>query len=164
MNWEAVGAIGEVAAAVLLVFSLIYVGIQIRQNTGELRRSSFRSVFDSYSNLRHATISTPEISRLHFKALSNPEELLPEELYRVEQFYTELAWATFHLYETIETGMMKQDSLNYSFQFLAQHLISMPGSTWWHAARSMYGPAFAKEVDKALDRLSSEKPEVPDDH
>lgn len=32
MNWEAIGAVGEILGAVAVLFTLIYLGLQIRQN------------------------------------------------------------------------------------------------------------------------------------
>ncbi len=33
MNWEAIGAIGEMAGAVAVVLTLIYLSVQVRQNS-----------------------------------------------------------------------------------------------------------------------------------
>lgn len=37
MNWEAIGAIGEIIGSVAVVASLAYVAIQLRQNTEMMR-------------------------------------------------------------------------------------------------------------------------------
>ena len=37
MNWEAIGAIGEVMGALVVIVTLGYLAIQIRQNTRALR-------------------------------------------------------------------------------------------------------------------------------
>ncbi len=42
MNWDAVGAIAEVVAVLGVVASLVFVGIQIRQNTVQLRQDNLR--------------------------------------------------------------------------------------------------------------------------
>ena len=36
MNWEAIGAIGEIGGAVLLLASLIYLGVQIRDTKRQM--------------------------------------------------------------------------------------------------------------------------------
>ena len=36
MNWEAIGATGEVVGAVAVFATLVYLAIQIRQNTASL--------------------------------------------------------------------------------------------------------------------------------
>ena len=37
MNWEAIGAVGEVLGAVAVVLTLIYLSLQIRQNTKAMK-------------------------------------------------------------------------------------------------------------------------------
>jgi hypothetical protein len=37
MNWQALGAIGEFVGGLLVVFSLLYLALQLRQNTRALR-------------------------------------------------------------------------------------------------------------------------------
>jgi hypothetical protein len=106
-DWEAISATAEVIAGISVVISLIYVAVQIRLNTQELRNASFREVFDTYSRLRHSSIDNPAISELHYKALENPDEMSAQEKYRIEQFYTELTWATHRLYETIAARMLR---------------------------------------------------------
>ncbi len=39
MNWEAIGAIGEVVGGIGVIVTLGYLAVQIRQNTGQLRRN-----------------------------------------------------------------------------------------------------------------------------
>jgi len=52
MNWDAVGAIAEVAGVLGIVISLVYVGVQVRQNTMQLRqdnlRETMRGTLDNY--------------------------------------------------------------------------------------------------------------------
>ena len=44
MNWEALGAIGEIVAAVAVVVTIGYLAVQIRQNTRSVRDSAFQEV------------------------------------------------------------------------------------------------------------------------
>ena len=40
MNWEALGAIGELTGAFAVVVSLIYVGVQVRHSAGAVRSAA----------------------------------------------------------------------------------------------------------------------------
>ena len=40
MNWEAIGAIGELTGAFAVVVSLIYVGVQVRHSAGAVRSAA----------------------------------------------------------------------------------------------------------------------------
>jgi hypothetical protein len=107
MNWDAVGAIGEIVGAAAVVATLGYLALQIRQNTRELRSSSFRDVFNSYSNVRLATIENSDVSELITKAFERPEEISAAQRYRLDQLYTEFAWATYQLNAAIADGFME---------------------------------------------------------
>jgi hypothetical protein len=41
INWEAIGAVGEVAGAVAVLVTLVYVATQIRQNTQSTRAMTY---------------------------------------------------------------------------------------------------------------------------
>ena len=51
MNWDAVGALAELAGAAGVIVSFIYLGMQIRQNTRSIRASSYHAVTTNLSNL-----------------------------------------------------------------------------------------------------------------
>ena len=43
MNWDAIGAIGEVAGAIGVIVTLIYLANQLRQNTNAMRSSTYEA-------------------------------------------------------------------------------------------------------------------------
>ncbi len=47
MSWEAVGALSELAGAIGVIASLIYVGMQVRQNTRSMRAATYDSLVRS---------------------------------------------------------------------------------------------------------------------
>ncbi len=46
MNWEAISAIGELLGALGVLASLIYLAVQIRDNTRSIQAASLQSVLD----------------------------------------------------------------------------------------------------------------------
>lgn len=44
MNWDAIGAQGELVGAAAVVLTLIYLSVQLRQNTRTVRVSSAHAV------------------------------------------------------------------------------------------------------------------------
>ncbi len=44
MNWEAIGAIGEVLGALVVVITIGYLAVQIRQNTAQQKREETVSI------------------------------------------------------------------------------------------------------------------------
>ena len=47
MNWDAIGAIGEIIGAAGVISTLIYLAIQIRQNTTAMNRATVRQALES---------------------------------------------------------------------------------------------------------------------
>jgi len=47
MNWDAIGAIGEIVGAAAVVLTLIYLSRQLRQNTEALRSGAWQATQDS---------------------------------------------------------------------------------------------------------------------
>ena len=87
MDWNAIGAIGEVGGAVGVVVTLIYLAGQLRQNTNALRSASYEhwnaqvAEWGHYQG-RHAK----ELAEL--RAIKNPEELTPAQLnYLLGEFH-----------------------------------------------------------------------------
>ncbi len=48
MNWDAISAIGEIVGAVAIVITLIYLAVQIQQNT-KINSSAIRQSFYDYT-------------------------------------------------------------------------------------------------------------------
>lgn len=51
MNWDAVGAVAEVIGAVAVVVTLIYLAIQIRQNTNAVRLQTGHNISEEYRDI-----------------------------------------------------------------------------------------------------------------
>ena len=71
MNWEAVGAIAEAVGVVAIFVSLIYVAVQIRQNTRQFSRSveanqlaAFERNIESGNRIRELLILHPDLAQL----------------------------------------------------------------------------------------------------
>jgi hypothetical protein len=61
MSISELGALGEFIGALLLFVSLIYVAIQLRQNTKALRAESQRSSIDQFTNIDLVIMGNPEL-------------------------------------------------------------------------------------------------------
>jgi hypothetical protein len=80
MNWEAVGAIGEIVGAIAVIASLVYLGIQIRHQNVESRIASvhevlegFRTEISAFRNFELAQLLGK--GSVEFEALSDTEKI-----------------------------------------------------------------------------------------
>lgn len=89
MNWDAIGAIAEMVGVVAIFVSLIYVAVQIRQNTEQLSRSAeaaelsaFERNIESGNGIRELLILHPDVSRLLLKGMKSYSALESLEKFR----------------------------------------------------------------------------------
>ncbi len=68
MNWDAIGAVGELIGAILVGATLIYLAFQLRQNTKALTSSTFQAVSSNMASNMEFFAGDPTISALLVKA------------------------------------------------------------------------------------------------
>lgn len=61
MNWEAIGSLAEVVGAFAVVISLIYLAVQVRSGTRELRITTRDAAFQKLMEFNYYVMSDPEL-------------------------------------------------------------------------------------------------------
>ena len=75
MNWEALGAIGEIVGAVAVVVTVGYLAVQIRQNTAAIHMSAAEKALDNVAEFNRFLASDEQLIDLWYKANEAPESL-----------------------------------------------------------------------------------------
>jgi hypothetical protein len=78
MNWEAIGAIGEIIGAIAVIASLAYLAVQIRNQNIESRIASIHDVLAGFRT-EIAAFRNPELAELLAKGSANYEALSDTE-------------------------------------------------------------------------------------
>ena len=147
MNWDAIGAIGEVVGAFAVVATLFYLTSQIRQNTNAMKAESRRAVLDGGQAELFAMVEDPGTVTNIIK----PEPLTTEEQIRLCAYLfalvrtREFAWGQFNE-GAIDAGQWATEVNVIKFIFDADRT-----RHWWNQlGRNTYGSDFAKFVDGVL--------------
>ena len=69
MNWQAVQAVAELAAALGVLISLVYLAAQVRQNTASVRSATVVRSSEIMNRTRNILWQTPEAARIYLLAL-----------------------------------------------------------------------------------------------
>ena len=117
INWDAIGAVGEIIGAFAVVVSLAYLAIQIKQNSG-ISKSVAIQHWASASALEKSSIFTdPDFAELIAKGTSSFNDLNPTERLRFRNYVIQtinsfellyFQWQNNTIDETFFAG--KQDS------------------------------------------------------
>ena len=78
MNWDAIGAVGEILGAVAVLFTLIYLARQIKQNTQEVRSSNYHAITGSFNAINMIVAQNAELARV-FKLGNDSFSSMSEE-------------------------------------------------------------------------------------
>ena len=89
MNWDALGAIGELVGALAVVVTLIYLAVQIRQSTNQSAANMASTVLNEYNRLQEIVISDQQISETLLR-MKTDQELSPLQETRLEAYCNRL--------------------------------------------------------------------------
>jgi len=150
MNWDAVSAIGQVAGTVLVGISLVYLAIQLRQNTAALKSSTFLSVSTQMGSNMETFASLPEVAPLFIKAQAGLDALSAAERVR----FGFLMMMAFRRVETVvvqrHLGAIDPD-LTIGFERSAMSGLRSTGPRqWWETSKGGFSDLFSAWVDRQL--------------
>jgi hypothetical protein len=154
MNWEAIGAIGELAGAVGVIASLAYLAAQVRQNTRSVRGEMYDSIVSSVVDLVEPLAQDQKLARLFETAVEDWEGVSFEDrsrlvylLFSVFKEFENLFYQ--HRQGTLDPGLWEGwDNLILSYY-------SMTGvQTWWQMRRR----AFSRDFREYLESCVIDKP------
>src|SRR5262249_20377068 len=78
MNWEAVGAIGQMLGSATVLVTLIYLAAQIRQNTTAVQAATFQSIIALASTFGDEVAKNPELRKVISAGLRTEPENEPD--------------------------------------------------------------------------------------
>jgi hypothetical protein len=154
MNWDAIVAISQLVVAVGVILSLVFVGLQIKQNTRALQRAEHNSTMEQWTVIRQAIAQNRDIAELMTAGLQAERGLDAADQLRLEQMLAEHAWAAFHIWDRTQRGIFPKGTFEVTGGALSAALLRTPGGgSWWQSAKQTgYGfpPGFVADVDAIL--------------
>jgi len=158
MNWEAIGTVAEVVGAVAVVVSLIYLSVQIRQNTRQVeeqgraqRFAALGVLFDNWRNFRASVISDPNVANVWRRGNADPSQLNDDERVTFDFLMIDLIWgfaANWIMGVDEGLGSYLRDDISDNLLIYAT-----PGfRVWWqtNSHRDEFPREFMSFVDKLL--------------
>ena len=107
MNWEAIGAVGEIVASIAVLLTLLYLSIQVRyikyQNRAFEKESSFRTAIQMHIE----TATNNGLSDLLLKARLD-DELTPSESIRYQNYIGAYALMSQSVYLAYKEGIYSE--------------------------------------------------------
>jgi len=75
MNWDAIGAIGEIAGAIGVIVTLAYLSIQIRQNTKASNTAAVQTAVEGSARWNELIVQDERLNDLFWRGMADPDSL-----------------------------------------------------------------------------------------
>lgn len=148
MNWDTVGAISELAGAVAVVVSLLYLAKQIKQSTESTNAAGFQAWESDSSAHWLALACNRELSREVAACLEDSKNLSAESWIQVGSWMLNNIRQYQTTYVLHERGIIEDDLFAVEMKMAARNL-RIPGvRQWWEAGgRNQMLPRFREALE-----------------
>ena len=147
MNWEAIGAISELVGAAGVIASLIYVGVQVRQNTRSMRAATYDSLVRSNGDFLALIIQDATLAASFEIAVASWAEVEEVQRPRVMYLLTQLFRHWENAFFQQQQGTL-EPSLWLTWQGVILSYFHQPGiQEWWRLRRTAYSTEFREFLE-----------------
>jgi hypothetical protein len=149
VNFETLGNLGDFIGGLAVIISVLYLAVQIRQNTRLLRATALSATTDAYLSFNQLLGADPasahvfQVGLEDFPSLSEAEQRQFLNLLRI-------AFTSYqHVHQQFEKGLLDDDVWE-QFVRAATALLALPHvRAWWEARKGIFTPQFALALDQA---------------
>ena len=150
MSWNAVGAIGEIIGALAVFLTLIYLALQIRQNTKAVQASAVDASISKVTSVRQSMYENGEIARIYMKGLAYPDDLDEESRTRFRLLMHNILLAISNIYSQTSFAGLSMSTWESQLVLLTR-VVTSPGGRWfWKEYRLEFEEIFREQVDRIL--------------
>ena len=155
MNWEAIGAIGEIVGAAVVFLTLIYLALQIRQNTSSVRLAAVDAAITHMSNVRQGIFADAEVTEIYIQGGKDPTGLDEKSLVRYRLLIHNILLSISIIHAQSELAELSKSNWECHIR-IVERVVSTPGGAWfWDNYRHEFEDSFRNEVDKLLSKTQS---------
>jgi len=147
LSWEAIGALGELIGALAVLITLIYLALQIRQNTRAVQLSAQDATKRNFSSFAHLLASSAEVADLFRKGCADYRALSATDRLRFANLLQDLLYTLATQQQQASQGLIAETGVSSRLSFL----FSQPGvQDWWERNSQLFGPDFVAIVDGVI--------------
>lgn len=156
MNWDALGAIANLMAAIGVLVSLLYLALQVRQNTQWLRQQAFQLGTNEVRNWASRFGQSAEVSALFLRGQTNFSSLTPPEKLQFTMLVFEICtvWATYQEHSDGDFLGLRESAEHSITGWIRQGWFVR----WFAFNEHMFSPNFKRFVGELVEKASASEP------
>lgn len=155
MDWNAIGAIGQIVGAAAVVATLGYLAIEIRQNTRVARSATRQAIADMTIKYASQLVEDKSLAEAFLRDYQGHEVDPADRLRLYARHYMTLRnWENTHW--QFVNGMLSEDEWR-GFRLNLKTVFEWESTrVYWAGERHLYSTAFQREVGAILKELEAE--------
>ena len=147
MNWDALGAVGEIIGAVAVILTVGYLALQIRQNTAAVRSTATQGASQELAGVYHTLCTDPELAMIFVRGLKAPNELSDPEMARYFSLHMMTMFNMQTLYMQTQNQFM-DETLLLSWSRVVSDIFETPGfQLFWGQRKHVFAPEFREYLE-----------------
>ena len=150
MNWDAISAVGEVVGSIAVVVTLIYLAVQIRQNTKSVQSAALEGTVNTAIATRQAIFENPEMANIINRGMKNHKDLNEDELFRFRLSVQNTLWGIWNIHAQSQLTGLSSNVWEAQKPFILRMLTSPGGAWFWHVYKIEFESSFANELEQIL--------------
>jgi len=142
--------IAEIVGSIAVVISLVYLAMQIRQNTKTVRNATLQSNTALWSSLLTA-VAEPGLVEAYAAGLSGTPNIQSVHYTQFFLLCRGIFVAFENQYYQFREGALDQETYEGYERAISQQLLAFPGfRLWWRQSSSVFSPTFVAHVDEMI--------------
>ena len=152
MNWEALGALSQLVAAIGLIPSVVYLAIQVRAQNKAHHRASLDMLTTQWGDLIQTVNESDDFGRIYLDGLASFEALEPVARIRFGAYMLRVFRYWEAMYFHFEDGTLRSSSWK-ALQSQMADIIAYAGvQEWWQTRKHWYTDEFRGVVETVIER------------
>jgi hypothetical protein len=152
MNWDAIGAVGQILGAAAVFISLGYLAVQLKISNVTARHSSQNAFLADYGRMLESLYKDPELVQLLRHTLAHGfNRLKGAEQQRVHYVMVQNHMLTFNMYLQMQAGHFDRRIANPLIHYFASICKAPAVREWWEPQRGLWDRGYIAYIDSLIN-------------
>ena len=157
MNWDAISAIADTLGILGLIGTLVFLAIQIRQNTASVKANTELETSKIWAEFHERVSHSNEMASIWDKGLTDEKTLSPDEKRKFIWFIAAFFVMVESHFRQWESDYLSDETWKV-YRRTASGLLTNPlVKRWWISGVSPYSDEFRNNMDNAVIELGDTK-------
>jgi hypothetical protein len=142
MTLQGLGAIGELVGGIAVIITLIYLALQIRQNTAVVKTTNYLNLSRDSDDFSRMIGGNKELNEIYMRGSEDFRSLSINDQSRFNMLLSVLIHPYQSMYQVRARGHIDEELMLNSFEILSA-LLKRPGiRQWWEEHKFWWNPEF----------------------